>query len=243
MTIAESEEGKRMLCKPRKIFLLLVVVLGVAGRGFASTALGSVTITGAEQSSGSTWDAGTVTATINGVSVSFSYGQFTTPAGVASALGALISNNCNMQVYAHANGTTLTFYQKGSYTISSMNITSASSNPALFPGSSFLINGGGTWSPPLPTIASACVEQSSGACSISGVYGSVVTITGQNFGTSGTVTLNGMALPLLTGWGGWSNTTIYVYIPNGASSGSIEVTTSAGSAYSAFTVTGACCSL
>lgn len=227
--------------KPRTIFLLLAVLLCLVNRGLAATALGSISIGGVEQSSGSTWDTGTVTATINGVSVSFAYGQFSTPAGVASALGALISQKCSMSVYAHAVGTTLTFYQKGTNSISSMSIASTSN---VFPSSSFLINGGSTWSPPLPTISSACVQQSTGACLTSGVYGAVVTINGNNFGATGTVTLNGVSLPLLTGWGGWSNTTIYVYIPNGASSGAIKVTNSSGySAYSGFTVTGACCSL
>lgn len=151
-----------MFSKSTKMFLLFTALLCFAGRGFAaSTVLGSVTIGGGEQSSGSTYDTGTVTATINGVSVSFTYGQFSTPAGVASALGALISNNCNMPVYAHVVGTTLTFYQKGSNTISSMSISSVSNNPSLFPSTSFQVNGGSTWSPPpqdTPTVSVTVVE-------------------------------------------------------------------------------------
>ena len=139
----------------RTMIRLLVVLLFLAGRAFAATALGSVTITGAEQSSGSTWDTGTVTATINGVAVSFSYGQFSTPTAIASALGALISQKyCNMPVYAQATGATLTFYQKGSNTITSASITSVSNNPALFPSSSFLVGGGSSWSAPQVTVAS-----------------------------------------------------------------------------------------
>lgn len=137
------------MCKPRKIAALFVVLLGLACRPApAQTSVGSVTITGAEQSSGGTWDSGAVTATINGVSVSFAYGQFSTPAAIASALGALISQNCNMPVYAKASGATLTFYQKASNTITSANITGASNNPSLFPSGSFLVAGGGIWSIP-----------------------------------------------------------------------------------------------
>jgi hypothetical protein len=130
----------------RTMIRLLVVLLFLAGRAFAATALGSVTITGTEQSSGSTWDTGTVTATLNGVAVSFAYGQFSTPGAIASALGALISQKCNMPVYAQATGATLTFYQKGSNTITSASIASVSNNPSLFPNGSFLIDGGSSWS-------------------------------------------------------------------------------------------------
>lgn len=89
-----------MSCTFRKMILLLAALLGLARCGFAATVVGSVTLSGADQSSGSVWDAGTVTATFNGVSVSTPYGEFSTPASVASALGALISQNCNMPVYA-----------------------------------------------------------------------------------------------------------------------------------------------
>jgi len=122
---------------PRKIIPLLVL-LGLAYRPSpAQTPLGSLIINGAEQFSGRTADTGTVTATINGVSVYLRYGQFSTPASIASDLAALISQNCNMPVYAMATGNTLTFYQKGTNTIASETIVSASNNPSLFPGNSF----------------------------------------------------------------------------------------------------------
>src|SRR4051812_44251112 len=156
------------MVNPRKIVLLLAVLVCLVSRGFAGTALGSITVSGAEQSSGSTWDTGNVTVTINGVSVSFAYGQYSTAAGVAAALGALISNNCSMAVTAQAAGTTLTFYQKGSNTINSMNLSSVSNFPALFPSNSFLIDRAGSWS--VPRISS--VSPSSGSA------GSAVTIGG-----------------------------------------------------------------
>src|SRR5215468_9766113 len=107
------------MCKPRKLFLLLALLLVVAGRGFAKTPLGSVTITGAEQSSSEVWDTGIVTATFNGVYVSISYGQFSTPSSVASGLAAMISNSCSFPVYAQANGAVINFYQKGTNQLTS----------------------------------------------------------------------------------------------------------------------------
>lgn len=128
------------------MILLLAALLGLARCGFAATVVGSVTLSGADQSSGSVWDAGTVTATFNGVSVSTPYGEFSTPASVASALGALISQNCNMPVYAEASGATLTLYQKGSNVITSSVIASESRSPSLFSSNSFPVNGGSVWS-------------------------------------------------------------------------------------------------
>lgn len=165
----------------RKIILLLAVLLCLAGRSFAATALGSITITGTEQSLGGTWDAGTVTATINGVSVSFSYGQFTTPSAVASALGALISQKCSMPVYARGNGATLTFYQKGSNTITSASITSVSNNPSLFPSNSFLMAGGGSWS----------IPQITGLSFSEGPPGMGFVISGTGFAANAQVTVGG----------------------------------------------------
>ena len=191
----------------RQIILLLAVLLCLIGRGFAATAIGSITITGTEQFSGSTWDTGTVTATINGVSVSFAYGQFSNPAAIASALGALISQKCGSQVYAKANGTTLTLYQKGSNTVSSASVTSTSSNPSLFPNSSFLIAGGGSWSP--PEIASLSMTE--------GPPGMGVIITGANFGSAqGTVIIGGVAATIVS----WSpdGTQIIVQVPSLAAS-------------------------
>lgn len=216
------------MCTPRKMFLLLAVLLCFASRGVAATALGSVTIGGGEQSSGSTFDTGTVTATINGVSVSFTYGQFSTPAGIASALGALISQKCSMPVYAHANGTTLTFYQKGSNTITSASITSVSNNPSLFPSNSFLVNLGGVWSIPLIT----------GLSLPEGPPGMGLTITGSGFGTNPTVYIGNVITGVrATIIGTPSDTQIVVQVPSGAlSSGVVVVANGFSSSTHSFTV-------
>lgn len=194
----------------RNMILLLAVLLCIAGRGLAATALGSITISGAEQSSGSTWDTGTVTATINGVSVYFAYGQFSSPAAIASALGALISQDCNMPVYAQANGATLNLYQRGSNTINSASIISVSSNPSLFSNNSFLINGGASWSP--AQIVSLSLTE--------GPPGMGFVIYGSGFGTvQGTVTIGNIATTIVS----WSDSSIVVQVPTGASTGGVVV--------------------
>lgn len=195
------------MCTPRKMTLLLAVLLGLACQSSsAQTSLGSITITGAEQSSGSTWDTGTVMATLNGVQVSFAYGQFSTPAAIASALGALISQDCNMPVYAQASGATLTFYQKGSNTITSASITSASSDPALFASNSFLVNGGGTWSISVPQIASLSLPE--------GPPGMGLVITGTGFSPNAQVTVGGVPATIV---GTPTATQITVQVPSSLS--------------------------
>jgi len=191
-----------MLHSARRLFLALAVLFGFAAQGATQTLLGSIAITGTEQSSGSTWDSGTVTATINGVTVSYAYGQFSTPQAVASALGALISNSCNMPVYAQANGATLNFYQKGSNTITSASINSVSSNSSLFPTNSFLVAGGSNWSPPGIT-AQSFTE---------GPPQMGFTINGENFGTGGTITIGGEAATVVPGT--WTSDSITVQVPN-----------------------------
>jgi hypothetical protein len=209
-----------------KLLLLLALLLCLAGRGFAATALGSITITGAEQSSGSTWDTGTVTATINGVSVSFAYGQYSTPASIASALGARISQKCGSQVYAKANGATLTLYQKGSNTITSASITSASNNPSLFPSNSFLVGGGSSWSAP----------QITGLSMTEGPSSMGLTITGNNFAIlSGSVTIGGITAAIVPGT--QSSTSVTVLIPNGLGTGPVNIIVSNGFQSSPWTFT------
>jgi hypothetical protein len=156
------------------LLVLLAVLVGPACRRLAAQSpVGSITITGGEQSSGGVLDAGTVTATVNGYSVSATYGPFSTPASIASALGALISQSCSSPVYAKASGATLNFYAKGSNVINSASITGASSDPSLFADGSFLENGlsGGT---------ATCVN--SGSISQGGSYCIAATnpITGNN---------------------------------------------------------------
>jgi hypothetical protein len=189
----------------RNLILLLAVVLGLCGRAFASP-IESMTITGGERSSGDVWDTGTVTVTVNGVSVSVSYGQYSTPAGIASALGATISQKCSFPVYAHAVGAVLNFYAKGTNVISSATLSSTSSNSAVFSGASFLIDGSSS-GVTVPTISLSAS---------SGTPGSSLTISavsGTNFGEaqgSSTVSLGGITVAPSS----WSASSIVVAVPS-----------------------------
>jgi hypothetical protein len=200
-----------------KLLLLLALLLCLAGRGFAATAIGSITVTGAEQSAGGTWDTGTVTAKINGVSVSIAYGQWSTPASIASGLAAMISQKCSSQVYAKAAGTTISFYKRGTNVLSSASLFSTSSNPTLFPSTSFVINGVGTWS--APVIAGLSMPEGPPLMGL--------VISGTGFGTSqgaSTVTIGGITASVIPGT--WSDTRITVQVPSGITLGGVAVISS-----------------
>lgn len=63
----------------------------------ANANLGSIKIIGSEGVNSSTgaWDSNSITVSINGSSKTVSYGQFSTPGSIASAIGALFSSDCN----------------------------------------------------------------------------------------------------------------------------------------------------
>ena len=171
-----------MLRTSRSLILLLAVVLGLGASAFATpTPIGSLTITGGERTSGGVWDSGTVTATIDGHSISIAYGQYSTPASIASSLGATISQTCSFPVYAHAVGAVLNFYTKNGSIISSATLSSTSSNPSIFQQGSFSINNAG-----MPTAAPTLTLATSGTPSANG---SAVTFTATiSNGVTGTVT-------------------------------------------------------
>ncbi len=193
-----------MIHLTRKLFLALAISSIFAAHGAAATLLGSIPITGAEQSSGGVWDTGTVTVTVNGSSISYAYGQFSKPASIASGLGALISNSCSFPVRAQASGATLNLYQKGSTLITSASIASTSNNPTLFASNSFLVAGGGNWT--APQISSLSLPE--------GPAGMGFNIYGSNFGSAqGTVSIGSVAATIVD----WSlaGTSITVQVPNG----------------------------
>lgn len=210
----------------RNLILLLAIVLGLGNRAFASP-IGSTTITGVEQiSSGGVSDTGTVTATFNGVSVSIAYGQYSTPAAVASALAATISQKCSFPVYAHAVGAVINFYKKGTNAVNSATITSTSSNPSLFSSNSFLVNGGSSVS--APQITSLSLSEGPPLMGF--------TIYGTGFGSSqGTVTVGGVTATVVAGT--WTPTSIIVQVPTGAGAGGVQVTANGSLPSSAFSFT------
>jgi len=130
------------------------------GYAYASGA-GSVTILGGERFNDSVglWDSGTVSVSINGYLKSVSYGQFSTPASIASAIAAKFSSDCYGPANAKAtpdgmiyvkvrNGGQLTDLSVNTY--SSMSF-SGSTNTSISPtsivatiGSTQLLLGGST---------------------------------------------------------------------------------------------------
>ena len=109
----------------QKVALLMTVLLCITGRAMAAeTIVGMIAITGAEQSAGGEWDTGTLTLTVAGHSVSVAYGRFSTPEGIASAFGALLSNDCGSPVYAQATENLLKFYARSSGALISISMKS-----------------------------------------------------------------------------------------------------------------------
>lgn len=195
------------------VMLLLTMFVGFTAPLYAST-IGSITVSGAEQSSATGWDTGNVTATINGYSTTISYGQYSTPASIASALAAAISQNCGFPVYARASGSVINFSAKGTNTVSSAAFSSTSSNPAAFPGQSFpFINGRGAMSGALSITLSLYQGPSQMGLVINGAG------FGAAQGTS-TVSISGVPMTVVS----WSDGTITVQVPNGATSGNIIIT-------------------
>lgn len=221
-----------MYRKSYNVTLLFVLLLGVMTPMFASVA-GSITIAGAEQSSATVWDTGSVTATINGFSATATYGQYSTPASLASALAAVISQNCNFPVYAQASGSVINFYAKGTNVVSSATFSSTSNNPTLFPEKSFPVGDtSGAMSNLLSVTALSLIQ---------GPPQMGFVITGIGFGANDNpadtyVTLNGQELTTTS----WSNNSITVQVPPGTTlgEGNVVVTVSGiASNGKAFTVT------
>jgi len=67
---------------------MLAVVLGAGGRALAMTTA-TITVNGAEQPG----DTNTITISFNGFVETAHYGQFSTPASIASTFGAKFSND------------------------------------------------------------------------------------------------------------------------------------------------------
>jgi RHS repeat-associated protein len=126
----------------RNLILLLTVVLGLGGRAFAADA--SITISGAETQPSGVWDTGSITISFgdsagNSYSEIVAYGQYSTPASIASAFGAKFSNDYfpSGLLCAHAVGSVIYFHLKGTDTFGLLSITnpsvSFSFNPTGWP--------------------------------------------------------------------------------------------------------------
>jgi len=216
-----------VLIKFRSATLCFLFVFGVSMRLFAA-ATGTITVGGAEQvSAGGTWDTGTVTLILNGpisnpgaYSESVPYGQFSTPASIASALAATFSQDCNSPAWAHAVGAQITFQMRASATnLASLTLTSAY-NQSAFSAPSFTdgVTNGVIVLPGQPVIVSLLMTN--------GNAGTPITLSGINFGTSGIVVFNGTPVSSTAPNVIWTPTSITVPIPSGATSGLVFVTTS-----------------
>ena len=202
-----------MSSRIRNIVICFLAMLSVSSCLFASTT-GTITVGGTEQvSAGGVWDSGTVTITINGsYSKTVSYGQYSTPASVASALAAAFSQHCNSPAWAHAVGAQITFHMKASATnLTSLALTSTQNS--AFSGPSFTTGGIAVSASGQPVILSLLMTN--------GYAGTTITLNGINFGPSGTVTFNGV--PGIST--SWTPNSITVPIPPGATSGLVVVTT------------------
>src|SRR5271165_4903765 len=121
-----------MLRGSRILILLLAAVLGTGSRALASSTSTLTVGPGDNRLSSGAWDSGTINisfidSTGQTYSATVSYGQFSTPASVASAFGATFSNTylpAGLCVYS--NGSSIVFTRKGSATFGPPTITNSS---------------------------------------------------------------------------------------------------------------------
>jgi hypothetical protein len=109
----------------------LAVVLGLTGRGFAADTL--LVISGAETQVSGAWDTGTITISFTDsagktYTESAPYGQFSSPASIASIFGAKFSNDYLAlgKLCAHSVGAVIYFHFKGTDTPGLPTITESS---------------------------------------------------------------------------------------------------------------------
>lgn len=196
---------------------LLVLFLVIVGRPIFLSASTSVTIVGGERFANGTWDYGRVGLTINGHLEMVSYGQFSTPESIASALAVKFAKYCGCQggtVCARAAGSTIILQQKAGAFINS--VSGYSISDAGFASGSFVINswsGAGSRAPEITSVTPS-----------SGKIGTQVTIAGVGFGQA-TEGLNYVSFDgVMAVASSWSDSSIVVTVPANASTGGVVVT-------------------
>ncbi len=155
---------------------------GVAGK--------TITVTGSEQSSGSTYDTGTIAMTINGYAKTLSYGvgQYSVPASVASYVAAHISEDTSETVWAQASGSVITLVPR--IPGSPVNITTAAETPTSGISTSFTFSSGSTTASPAlvvlcdpssigPSQTANCTATIGGGDALEGDYAPTGTMTFQ----------------------------------------------------------------
>jgi hypothetical protein len=162
---------------------ILVLMVGCGLRGWGQAA--SITVTGSEQTASGVWDSGTATLTVNSYSKTLSgaagYGQFSSPASIASWLAARISMDTSAPVWAKANGATITVAPRIPGTPLSVS-GSTTYDTGHFGSPSF---GFGTSSGPAPRMVLNCTPSSIGPGQVSNCTASI----------QGVATLSGAPIP------------------------------------------------
>jgi len=183
-----------MLRKSRNLLLLLAFVLGLSGHAWASSTL-TVSVGGGETllSSGA-WDSGKITMWLSDTNGNIyietvAYGQFSTPASIASAFAAEFSNSyVSAGLCAHASGNSISFYLSGSATLEQPSVVNPSTSFSFNPSNS---------TPPPPAGPSVDVCSSEVVDDVYDVeewnclYGDATSLTAysevDNYDTSGTI--------------------------------------------------------
>jgi len=126
-----------MLRMWRNTMLVLCVALGLGAHAFGADV--SVAISGSESKVSGAWDTGSITIAFgdsagHSYSQSVPYGQFSSPASIASTMGALISKNFMASgLCAHAVGGVVMLHLKGAVTFGPPTITNPSSSFTVQP--------------------------------------------------------------------------------------------------------------
>lgn len=110
-----------------------------SGSGTSTASVGSVTVGGAEQSVGSTYDSGIVWVTVGGFEASAGYGQNSSSGSLASALAAVLNSNTASPVSAAVSGSTINLASKltGANTNYSVSAGAITGQPGTFSSPSF----------------------------------------------------------------------------------------------------------
>jgi RHS repeat-associated protein len=112
--------------RARHTVLVLLAMVVLISHAMASST-GSINIAGGEQSTAGIWDIGTVTVSINNYAKTVSYGQFSTPDSIASAIAALFSTDCNGPANAKSYpGGVIAVQMRNSATLAQLNISFSS---------------------------------------------------------------------------------------------------------------------
>jgi RHS repeat-associated protein len=112
----------------RNLTLLWLLALCFIGRALASSTA-TITVGGSEQQISGNWDSGTITISFNGFIERVQYGQFSTPASIASAFAATFSRDyLPAGLCANATGPAINFKLKGNEIFGPLDVNGSTSS-------------------------------------------------------------------------------------------------------------------